>query len=104
MKPQSIRMPKDLWSALQQDAERRDRTTAEHVREICRQAVRRDMEDIYSRVDAIEEAARSVAVDPDEPLEVWWAEQVKPFLDVAIEWGLIVQHPGNELEWIGPPE
>ncbi len=203
-------MPKELWAALEQDAEQRNRTTAEHLREICRQAIQQDVQDIYSRINAVEDSvekleqrveqleqrteqideleecldrleaqmsgltARTVdssqgeqrtaaegggrevpesvadiddvvamaraefgaaesqvavgrealellrerrrvsidelqteirrdATDPDDSADVWWAEQVKPFVDIAIEWGLVVQHPGHELAWIGPP-
>lgn len=47
-------MPDELWEAIKEDAEAQNKMAAEHVREICRQYLKEETDDIRERLDAVE--------------------------------------------------
>lgn len=47
-------MPDELWEAIKGDAEAQNKMAAEHVREICRQYLKEETDDIRERLDAVE--------------------------------------------------
>lgn len=55
MEPRPIRMPDELWNALEEDAKAHNRMAAEHVRHICREYLEEDSEPVDERVAEIEQ-------------------------------------------------